>query len=217
MWASNGGNGWRVEEDGRVIAQRKPTTSRVVAVAYTDGYEYRTRGEPLSMLSCLRDYGLEIAEASALTGVLDVNIAATIGIEAARGSGYHYDPVSLRHEPGYVDAVQTPRKISAGLMQTLLSTARMYNESELYVERFGDARIEVDDLCIPRRSILLGVMHMARLRVRYEDPVKSYVGAYNAGGVYSSDNEWNLRTYSPSRVDRWMAYVNDAIAAKGML
>ncbi len=73
----------------------------------------------------------------------------------------------------------------------------------------------------PRWSILLGTAYMRHQMDRVEDderdlphddPVLNIVAAYNAGSVRSADNVWNLRTYSPTRIDRFLAWNNDSVA-----
>jgi soluble lytic murein transglycosylase-like protein len=86
-------------------------------------------------------------------------------------------PNVVRQEPGYVSDEETPGRISAGLMQTLLSTAR-----EMVSRR--DLDITVDWLLKPEQSIMVGSTYVMRQsKMTGFDPVL-VAAAYNAGGVY---------------------------------
>ena len=124
-----------------------------------------------------------------------------------------FDPVSLRHEPGFESDYETPHRVSAGLMQTLLSTAQqMASKHDMPVP--SRAR----ELYDPRTSIMLGAAYCAHQREKYDDGVEGFefdfvhlTGAYNAGGVYfNRDSPFRLRTYSPTRTERAIRWHNDA-------
>jgi hypothetical protein len=132
-----------------------------------------------------------------------------------RGGGVKFDPASLRHEPGYQSDDETPHRVSAGLMQTLLSTAQsMADKCDL------DMPTRASDLYDPRTSIMLGAAYCAHQRDRYDDGVEGFdfdfvhlTGAYNAGGVYyNADSPYKMRTYSPTRTERAIRWHNDAMA-----
>jgi soluble lytic murein transglycosylase-like protein len=176
----------------------------------------RTRGRPRTMSTLDADYGASIEEAGARFELPASWVAAMVSIEAAR-RGFRFDPRSLRREPGYVDDETTPHRISAGLMQTLLSTARQMSRSFGLGVTFGAERVPLalGDLMVPRRSLLLGAAYMRDRADRFgADPVL-LVAAYNAGGVYhSSGNPWRLRTYGRTRIPKFVAYHNDWLAAR---
>jgi hypothetical protein len=130
-------------------------------------------------------------------------IVATIATES-RG-----DPTALRLEPDYVDDDTTPDKVSPGLMQTLISTARD-------VLRQDD--IDRAWLLDPDNSIQAGTAYIDRQRrLTLLDPPK-VACAYNAGGLYhdaSAANRWKMRQYPLGRSshgDRFMQWFNDCIA-----
>jgi hypothetical protein len=130
-------------------------------------------------------------------------IVATIATQS-RG-----DPKALRLEPDYVDDDKMPDKVSPGLMQTLISTARD-------VLRQDD--IDRAWLLEPDNSIRAGTACIDRQRrLTLLDPPK-VACAYNAGGLYhdpSAANRWKMRQYPPGRSshgDRFVQWFNDCIA-----
>ena len=117
-----------------------------------------------------------------------------------------------RREPGYVNPVNTPQRVSVGSHHVLLSTARalLPSRSDAPLER----RIaETADLAcrIPAESL-----YAAEMAIRYlngahgkhlnEPPL--IAATYNAGSPRPDGrNPWNLRQYG-NHVDRWVAYYN---------
>jgi hypothetical protein len=139
-------------------------------------------------------------------------IMATVSIEATRiGRTLHFDPQCVREEPGFRSDTETPNRVSPGLMQTLISTAQaMHDRYDLNDIDRPRTRF---DLMSARTSLLHGTAYIAYQMGRYsDDPVLSCVAAYNAGSVRDASNVWNLRTYSDTRVDKWLAFHNDARA-----
>jgi len=223
------GAGWTVLSDGRIIAQnRAQKEARLESIEVhglacgKSGYEYRTPGKPKSMLQLYRDYAPIIEEASVRFDVPMYQILACIGIEATRlpSDRLRFNPRSVREEPGYLSDSRTPNKVSPGLMQTLLSTARGCLSDVPELDEH--AALTREDLFVPRYSILLGCAYMRRQIERIEldergfdpaDPILNLVAAYNAGSVRkTTSNRWHLVTYSDHRIDRYMAWNNDAIA-----
>lgn len=220
----NGGRGWQVLDDGRIVADAPATpAARLDSLPIEGGgYLYRTKGQPLSMHQLWSDYEPIIREASSRFGVRAIHIMALIGIEAGRlpGDRLRFDPRSVREEPGYRDDRRTPNKVSPGLMQTLLSTADQMNRKCLLFDSGADLTRE--DLFVPRYSILLGTAYVRHQIDRFEsdeeandlpadDPIANMVAAYNAGSVRgTSGNDWHLVTYSDHRIDRFIAWANDA-------
>ncbi len=225
-WQSyRGGKRWLVE--GHRIACQGPPHADARLTATQVGRDgdgigerlwYRTKGDPSTMRQLWRDYGLEIAEAAERFRVPRPWIMGLIGIEAARlkQDRGRFDPRSRREEPGYRSDETTPNKVSPGLMQTLLSTAR---GMEAQYTVMGHP-ITAEDLCVPRYSILLGTCYVRHQMDRREDdeppgddPVLNACAAYNAGSVrYDASNDWHLLTYGQTRTDRFVAWVNDSVA-----
>ena len=113
---------------------------------------------------------------------------------------------AIRKEPGYISDDETPKRISVGVMQTLISTAQG-ELPELVVDRQWLLR--------PDNSIRAGVSYIARQRrVTAFDPPK-VACAYNAGGIYENDsdsNRWKMRQYprnSSEHADRFVKWFND--------
>ena len=139
----------------------------------------------------------------------------------------------MRYEPGYVSPEDTPGRVSAGLMQTLLSTARAV--VEMYPDVAprgldGAPRVpHLGDLLDPALSLLWGAGYLAHQREQYSGVIKGLTdgtrpgrgldfvlatGSYNAGGIYHDDGEENpnpfrLVTYSPTRTMRGIEFHND--------
>ena len=127
-------------------------------------------------------------------------IMATIGAES---SG---KPDAVRHEPGYVSDEATPGKVSIGLMQTLISTAR---------QALNRPALTGDDLLDPMTSIDAGAAYIAQQQGQtgYDPPVVAC--AYNAGSVAHNDgvnNRWKMRQFpigTDEHANRWVKWFND--------
>lgn len=133
------------------------------------------------------DFRPAIEEWAQKFGVPVELIIATISTET-RG-----DPAAVRKEPGYISDEHTPNKVSPGLMQTLISTAR---------DVLGDDSID--------RKWLLA----QQWKVTHIDPPK-VACAYNAGSIYyngSEENRWKMRQYpvnTPEHADRFVKWFNE--------
>jgi len=159
-----------------------------------------TGGKPITVKRIWQEFGDAIEEWSTTIGVPAELIVATICTETGG------DPAAVREEPGYVSDEQTPNKVSPGLTQTLISTAR---------DALGDNSIDRKWLLQPNNAIRAGTAYMARQwRVTHFDPPK-VACAYNAGGVYhnkSDKNRWKMRQYpinSAEHANRYIRWFND--------
>jgi hypothetical protein len=163
----------------------------------------RTPGEPLTVRRIHAAHGEAIrrwAEAYAVPSEL---IIATIATESGA------NPLALREEPGFASDRATPHRVSVGLMQTLISTAR---------ETLGLPWIDREWLLVPDNSIRAGTAYIARQRRQtlLDPPVVAC--AYNAGGVYenrSGANRWRMRQHplgTGRHADRFVLWLNDALA-----
>ena len=154
----------------------------------------------------LRDHADAIVTGSARFPVPAELVVATIctesgGIVAAR-----------RLEPGcdMEDPSRTPRRVSVGLMQTLLSTAR---------EALGDDSVTLGALENPSTSIRAGMAYLWRqaANTRFDPPLVAC--AYNAGSVRfegSAGNRWKMCQYpigTGKHADRFCRFFNGAVAA----
>lgn len=176
---------WRLTAQGLVIDQQAPET---------------TGGEPATVRQVWQRFGQPIQEWAASFSVPVELIIATICTET-RGN-----PTAVREEPGYVSDQATPAKVSPGLMQTLISTARGV---------LGDPTIDRYWLFEPGNSIRAGTAYIAsQWKLTHLDPPK-VACAYNAGGVYynrSPRNRWRMRQYpidSAEHADRFVQWFND--------
>lgn len=111
----------------------------------------------------------------------------------------------FRKEPGYISDEKTPHRISVGLCQMLISTARQ-------TMRCKD--IDRPWLYNPDNSILACASYMRDLNFNWQtgyDPIYSAC-AYNAGGLYEQkgrNNRWKLRQYpigTGRHADRFAEY-----------
>ncbi len=112
----------------------------------------------------------------------------------------------MREEPGYVSDQANPDKVSPGLMQTLISTARQV---------LADPSIDRHWLFEPGNAIRAGTAYItSQWKVTNLDPPK-VACAYNSGGVYyngSSANCWKMRQYpigTQEHADRFVKWFND--------
>ncbi|WP_020481141.1 peptidoglycan-binding protein [Methylomonas sp. MK1] len=157
-------------------------------------------GEPKTVAKIWSQYGSALTHWSTELNVPVELIIATICTESSGNQN------AVREEPGFIDEVRTPHKISPGLMQTLISTAR--------------AALNKDDidkawLLVPSNSIQAGTAYIAgQWKQTHFDPPK-VACAYNAGGIYRNDsarNRWKMRQYpigSAEHADRFVKWFND--------
>jgi hypothetical protein len=157
-------------------------------------------GEPRTVRGVWERFSASIEAWALRFGVPAEPIVATICTETEG------DPASVREEPGYVSDAQTPGRVSPGLMQTLISTARGV---------LGDDAIDRRWLLDPDNSIRAGTACIAaQWKASHLDGPK-VACAYNAGGVYynsSPQNRWKMRQYpinTPAHADRFVKWFNE--------
>lgn len=178
---------WRLTEDGVEIEG--------------SGIE-RTSGEPATVTKIWSNFSDEINQWSQKFNVPAVIIIATIATESSGKAD------AIRKEPGYVSDSVTPSRISVGLMQTLISTARA---------TLHDTTLDRDDLKNPSISIKAGTSFIADRRSKtLLDPPK-VACAYNAGSLIenaNSGNRWRMRQFplgTSAHGDRFIKFFNDAV------
>ena len=161
-----------------------------------------TPGEPLTVRRIIDSFGDAIVKSSTTYNIPVELIIATIATES---SG---DPNARREEPGYTSDSDTPDKVSVGLMQTLISTART---------SVANANVDAPWLRVPANSIEAGTAYIAQnIKTTLYDPPK-VACAYNAGGLYyepSPSNRWRMRQYpigTSAHADRFIAFFNDTV------
>jgi Putative peptidoglycan binding domain/Transglycosylase SLT domain len=159
-----------------------------------------TTGEPETVRRVWREYGASIEKWCTSAGVPVELVIATICTE----SGGRADAERL--EPGYSSDLETPGRISLGLMQTLISTAR---------DTLEMPAIDRAWLLDPDNSIRAGTAYIAKqARVTSFDPPK-VACAYNAGGLYlqaGPENRWKMRQFpigTGAHADRFVQWFND--------
>ncbi|HVF48514.1 MAG TPA: transglycosylase SLT domain-containing protein [Pyrinomonadaceae bacterium] len=161
----------------------------------------RTKGSPGTVTRVWERYADEINRTARSRRVPCAIIIATICTE----SGGRADAV--RQEPGYKSDEETPSRVSPGLMQTLISTAR---------EVMG-RKVDRDWLLVPGNSIEAGTAYMCKQYkfTKFDPPLVA--AAYNAGSLRhqtGSQNRWKLRQYpigTGKHCDRWIQFFNDAV------
>lgn len=182
-----GGVQWALSKDGLVV----------------DGRIERTAGALVTVPRVWGDFGALVAAHATAFRVPAELVVATICTES-RGNAR-----AFRTEPGWVDDASTPNRVSAGLMQTLISSAR----SEL-----GDASIDRDRLFDPDLSIRAGTSFIARQGVDTDYDPPCVACAYNAGSLRlnaSTANRWRMRQHpigTGQHADRFVAWFNDCVA-----
>lgn len=155
-------------------------------------------GDVFRRVAVEEDVPLELLIATACTE----SLGGARSAEAAR--------TATRLEPGFISVETTPHKVSVGLMQTLVSTAR---------EVMKDRTISAERLQDPLLSVRAGTGYIRRQGglTRFDPPCVAC--AYNSGGIYFQDgvqNRWKMRQYpigTGHHADRFVRFFNACIAA----
>lgn len=186
---------WRLKSDGLLIqGEAAPIGSG---------------GQPITVTRVWTTWKNEISQAAA---EFDVPIEVIIATTCTESSG---NPDARREEPGYQSDEETPDKVSVGLMQTLISTARSMSGS------LGVPPGAIDDawLRVGLNSIRAGTAYMRSQRgqTRYDPPKAAC--AYNAGSLRrdgSQGNRWKMVQFpigTSAHADRWVKWFNDCFLA----
>lgn len=159
----------------------------------------RTPGDPTTCRRIWREFRAPLVRWSTLYQLPVELLIATAATES-RGN-----PGAIRTEPGYVSDLETPDRVSIGLMQTLLATAREVTG----VPWMPHALLE------PNASTMAGGGYVRTQADETRlDPVLVCC-SYNAGGAYPSlKNRWGLRQ-TEGHADRFTKWIGDAIAVVG--
>lgn len=165
----------------------------------------RTADEPLTATRVWEDYADLINQYASEYNVPAELILATVCTETGG------DPNAVREEPGYVSDEATPHKVSPGLMQTLISTAR----GTLGPRGVAEATITRDWLFTATNSVNAGTSYIQDQHdVTSYDPVL-VAAAYNAGNLFEQTgaaNRFKLRQYpigTSEHCDRFIEWFND--------
>lgn len=160
----------------------------------------RTSGEPVTVRRVWGDYGESIEKWGSHYEVPSELIISTICTETKGRADV------VREEPGYTSDDETPHKVSPGLMQTLISTAR---------STLQNPDIDRDWLLVPDNSIQAGTSYIASQKSKTDFDPPKVACAYNAGGVYyqsGAENRWKMRQYpigTSEHADRFIKWFND--------
>ena len=183
----NDGVRWRLTDDGIAVDGAPPET---------------TGAPPRTVRRVWAEFGDAVTRWASHFGVPAELIVATICTETGGQT------TAVRQEPGYVSDGATPHKVSPGLMQTLISTAR---------GTLGDDSIDRAWLLVAENSIQAGTSYIAGQRAETDFDPPMVACAYNAGAVYANDgaaNRWKMRQYpigSGAHADRFVKWFNDCI------
>lgn len=161
----------------------------------------RTAGAPRTATAAWDRHGSAMQAAAQRFGVPVELLLAT----ACTEGGGRADAVRL--EPGYRSDEATPQRVSPGLMQTLIGTAR---------EALGDPSLDRTRLLDPAVSLAAGAAVIRRQATRgahptgFDPPLVAI--AYNAGSLRPAvDAAWGL-VQTHGHADRFVAFLNDAFA-----
>jgi hypothetical protein len=165
----------------------------------------RTGGRPQTVSRVWDRFGAEIDAVARARRVPCELIIATICTESGG------NPDAVRLEPGYRSDEETPHRVSVGLTQTLISTAR--EAMALSLDR--------EWLRQPRNAIDAGSAYIAKQArsTRLDPPLVA--AAYNAGRLAHNTgqrNRWKLRQYpigTSAHCDRFVKFYNDAVFVLG--
>lgn len=172
-------------------------------------------GEPETVRRVCGDYQVELANASSRTGVPVELLIATMCTEAFNASMHTVNPRAERKEPGYVSDEATPHRVSYGLMQTLISTARQAISQLALESPISETAINKDWLFVPGNAILAGAAYIASQaqRTQFDPPLVAC--AYNAGSIIynnGANNRWKMRQYplgTDAHANRFVLWFND--------
>ncbi len=118
----------------------------------------------------------------------------------------------VRKEPGYIDPLSTPHRVSVGAHHMLLSTARWLKGSKT---QKGTAAYEHEVADLIFRFISsspfaaqMAVHYFNRYTHRHQNEIPLMAATYNAGSPRaSSRNPWHLVQYG-DHIDRWVSFFN---------
>jgi hypothetical protein len=168
----------------------------------------RPPGAPRLAAACWERHGAALSEAARRFGVPVELLLATALTESGGNAA------AIREEPGFTSDAETPHRVSPGLMQTLISTAR---------EVLGDPTVDRARLLDPLTSIAAGAAMIrrqamgGRLPTGFDPPLVAI--AYNAGSLRPSrdaTDPWGLvqtrRGSGAWHADSFSAFLGDALA-----
>jgi hypothetical protein len=176
-------------------------------------------------------YGLDVLVANAFTESLgsvpshleEASLRA-VGKRAHGAAGERLDQVVRyisgaggekyleRREPGYVNPLATPGRVSVGPHHVLISTALGLIGSKAAKGSLAQTA-QIEDLTcrLPANNLdaaKLAIKYFNREYARHRNQPPLLAASYNAGSPrYTPQNAWNLVQYG-EHIDRWVAYFN---------
>ena len=160
----------------------------------------RTSGEPKTVKKVWESFQGSLENWGSHFEVPCELIVATICTESSGKSDV------VRKEPGFISDEETPHRVSVGLMQTLISTAR---------EALENPEINREWLLNPDNSIQAGTAYITAQKAKTDFDPPKVACAYNAGGVYYQggiENRWKMMQYpigTSEHADRFIKWIND--------
>ena len=168
----------------------------------------RSSGLPETATRCWRDFRAAFETCAAAYGVPVELLIATACTESGGRAG------AIREEPGFINDAVTPHRVSPGLMQTLIATAR---------EVLDDSSIDRTRLLDPATSIRAGAAMIRAQAIRrklpthFDPPLVAI--AYNAGSLRAradgAEDPWGMvQTLrgGHAHADAFVAFFNDCFA-----
>ena len=192
----NGSVAWRLDKDGIRINNAPPEV---------------TVGPPSTVAKVWQTFGVSIEARASHYQVPVELILATICTESGG------NPSAFRTERGFKSDEATPHRVSVGLMQTLISTARGTLRKSKLDRNVNTRSINRQWLFEPHNSIHSGICYIhEQFRFTRYDPPK-VACAYNAGSIRfndSTNNRWKMRQFpigTSQHADRFIKWFNDSL------
>lgn len=176
-------------------------------------------------------YGLDVLVANSFTeslgsvpSKLSENTLRAVNAKASGNTGDRLDQVIRyisgpgaekyleRREPGYVNPLNTPSRVSVGSHHVLISTALGLSGKHYAKGSLEEQGAITDLVCgLPANSLdaaRLAIKYFNRGYARHQNQPPLLAASYNAGSPrLSTQNPWNLVQYG-EHIDRWVAYFN---------
>lgn len=124
-----------------------------------------------------------------------------------------HEKALVRKEPGYINPVLTPGRISCGAHHMLISTALDLSGTVSPLSRESKiADLVINLTADPLFSANMAVKYLNRSIARHQADPPLVAATYNAGSPRPDPtNSWNLKQYG-SHIDRWTAFYNTSRA-----
>lgn len=215
-WHGVGGVNWRVTDVGLEVEGVEHFPDRDRGPRLHDGLQ-RTPGKPATCRRIWTTYRAELAAwarwystAEELRLPVPPLLPLLIATAATETAG---DARKVRKEPGFQSYRATPHRVSIGLCQTLISSAR----DALAGDGVPAWQVTHETLLVPAVSIRAAAAYLAATRDDHLLDPPRVAAAYNAGRVKvrpAPGNPWSLHCYpsgSGRHVTRFCRWWGDAL------